>query len=136
MVERRPPSTRERLRSRLAAKRDRIRATRTGKVLLATLIAVAGAVVVAVGLLLVPLPGPGWLIVLAGIAIWSLEFRWARRLLHRARALLHVWTQWVRRQHLLVRFAIGSAVLLTVAAISLYGLRKWFGVDLVGQLLG
>jgi uncharacterized protein (TIGR02611 family) len=44
-------------------------------------ITVAGFVVVFVGLILVPLPGPGWLIVFAGLAILATEYVWARRLL-------------------------------------------------------
>lgn len=34
---------------------------------------------VAVGIALIPLPGPGLLVVAAGLAILSLEFEWARR---------------------------------------------------------
>ena len=44
-------------------------------------ITIAGFVVVVVGLILVPLPGPGWLIVFAGLAILATEYVWARRLL-------------------------------------------------------
>ncbi len=32
------------------------------------------------GVRLVPLPGPGWLIVFLGLAILGTEFAWARRL--------------------------------------------------------
>ena len=37
------------------------------------------------GLALVPLPGPGWVIVFIGLAIWASEFEWAQRLLDFAR---------------------------------------------------
>ena len=43
-------------------------------------IAIAGLIVVIGGLILVPLPGPGWLIVFLGIGILGLEFPAANRL--------------------------------------------------------
>jgi uncharacterized protein (TIGR02611 family) len=48
-------------------------------------ITIAGFTVVIVGLILVPLPGPGWLIVFAGLAILATEYVWARRLLNYAK---------------------------------------------------
>lgn len=39
---------------------------------------VLGFLVVVIGLILVPLPGPGWLVVFAGLAILSIEFVWAQ----------------------------------------------------------
>jgi uncharacterized protein (TIGR02611 family) len=50
-------------------------------------VAVVGAVVVLVGLILCVLPGPGLLTVAAGLAILATEFEWARRLLHRVREM-------------------------------------------------
>ena len=49
-------------------------------------VTIAGFVVMIVGLILVPLPGPGWLIVFAGLAILATEYVWARRLLNFAKA--------------------------------------------------
>ncbi|HKE97350.1 MAG TPA: PGPGW domain-containing protein [Actinomycetes bacterium] len=48
-------------------------------------VTVAGAVVIFVGALLLVLPGPGLLVIVAGLAILATEYRWARRLLARAR---------------------------------------------------
>lgn len=42
--------------------------------------------VLIVGLLLIPLPGPGWIVILSGLAILAKEFGWAQRLLERLRA--------------------------------------------------
>jgi len=39
---------------------------------------VIGFAVVILGLIMVPLPGPGWFVVFAGFAILSLEFVWAQ----------------------------------------------------------
>jgi uncharacterized protein (TIGR02611 family) len=44
-----------------------------------TVVATGGGTVVVVGIILMPLPGPGTLIVLVGLAILATEFRWAHR---------------------------------------------------------
>jgi uncharacterized protein (TIGR02611 family) len=49
-------------------------------------VTIAGFTVVIVGLILVPLPGPGWLIVFAGLAILATEYVWAQRLLNFAKS--------------------------------------------------
>jgi uncharacterized protein (TIGR02611 family) len=41
----------------------------------------AGLAVVACGVVLLPLPGPGWLVIFGGMAIWATEFVWAQRVL-------------------------------------------------------
>ena len=43
--------------------------------------ATAGVVVILVGIALIPLPGPGWLIVALGVAMLALEFDRAERVL-------------------------------------------------------
>jgi len=48
-------------------------------------ITVIGFLVVLIGLILIPLPGPGWLIVFAGLAILAREYVWAERLLNHAK---------------------------------------------------
>ncbi|MBP0460816.1 TIGR02611 family protein [Streptomyces montanisoli] len=42
---------------------------------------VVGLAVVAGGIVLLPLPGPGWLIIFGGMAVWGTEFVWAQRVL-------------------------------------------------------
>jgi uncharacterized protein (TIGR02611 family) len=95
-------------------------------------VALIGGLVLAVGIVLIPYPGPGWLIVFAGLAILATEFRWARRLLAFLRRRYHTWLAWLRRQHWIIRVL---AALFTVAlvlvtlwlldAFSLVG--GWFG---------
>ncbi|MBI4034619.1 PGPGW domain-containing protein [Candidatus Saccharibacteria bacterium] len=41
------------------------------------LVLLAGLVVLIVGIILIPLPGPGLLVMFAGLAILALEFEWA-----------------------------------------------------------
>jgi uncharacterized protein (TIGR02611 family) len=80
-------------------------------------IGVIGAAVIVLGLLLIPLPGPGWAIVFLGLGLWATEFHWAHRVLSRARIILRQWTGWVRRQSLLVRLLIGLIGLVFLAAV-------------------
>lgn len=83
-----------------------------------------------VGLVLVPLPGPGWLIVLFGVAVIASEFHWARRLLLWARHKLHVWTLFIQRSHWSVGASIGLATFLCVTlavwcVLKISGLPSW-----------
>jgi uncharacterized protein (TIGR02611 family) len=103
---------------RWASVRQRIRATRAGRLTLRIVVGLVGAVVVVVGLVLVPLPGPGWLIVLAGLAILSLEFEWARRLTTFTRTQLERWWHWLSRQPLVVRGVAGLVGLLFVGTVA------------------
>ncbi|MEU1606669.1 TIGR02611 family protein [Micromonospora matsumotoense] len=127
----RPTGWRWRLRTTL----DLIRANPTGRVALKIFIAVAGALVVTVGIALIPLPGPGWLIVIAGLAIWAVEFHWARRLLGFTRRHVHAWTRWATTRSLAVRFLLGSVGLVFVAVVLWLSLKYSLGIDLVAQLL-
>lgn len=93
-------------------------------------VAVIGAAVVVGGIVLIPLPGPGWLIVFGGLAILATEFEWAGRLLDFARRQVRGWTHWVGRQSLVVRGLIGLVGLLFVwgvlwAYVALQGVPPW-----------
>jgi uncharacterized protein (TIGR02611 family) len=95
------------------------RRTPAGRLGLKIGVGVSGAIVVGGGLVLVPLPGPGWLIVFAGIAIWSIEFRWARRLNQYVQARVSAWTRWYAQQDWPVRILLGVVLfILVIAAIS------------------
>lgn len=93
-------------------------------------VALLGTAVVIGGIALIPLPGPGWLIVFGGLAILATEFEWAGRLLDFARRNVLGWTHWVGRQSLLVRGLIGLVGLLFVGAVlwayvALQGVPTW-----------
>ncbi len=45
------------------------------------LVTIVGVLVVLIGIILIPLPGPGWAIVFGGLAILATEYVWAQRLL-------------------------------------------------------
>jgi uncharacterized protein (TIGR02611 family) len=74
--------TRPRRRFLDGVKERRARHRERNKVVRAAVV-LAGFVVVLAGLAMIPLPGPGLLVVAAGLALLALEFAWAERLLER-----------------------------------------------------
>jgi uncharacterized protein (TIGR02611 family) len=91
-------------------------------------IAIAGGLVVISGIVAIPYPGPGWLIVFAGLAILATEFEWARRLLHRARHTYDTWQAWLHNQHILIRLLViggtGLIVILTMWLLNVFDLMN------------
>ncbi|MEV4661995.1 TIGR02611 family protein [Micromonospora echinofusca] len=126
---------RPRWRQRLSTTLELIRANPTGRVALKIFIAIAGALVVTIGIALIPLPGPGWLLVIAGLGVWAVEFHWARRLLGFTRRHVHNWTQWVKDRSLAVRFLLGSVGLAFVGSVVWLSLKYSFGIDVVAEAL-
>ena len=112
---------------------DKIRANPTGRLALKIGIAVLGALVIALGIILIPFPGPGWAIVILGLAIWALEFAWAKALLTLTKRYVLTWTRWTAAQSWPVRGLIGVAGLLSVVAIVWGSVKLSFGVDLVTE---
>jgi len=51
-----------------------------------SIVLVVGGTVVAIGVAMIVLPGPAFVVIPAGLAILATEFVWARRLLVRVRA--------------------------------------------------
>lgn len=70
-------------------------------------VGVLGLLVVVAGLIMVPFPGPGWLVVFVGVAIWGSEFDWAANLLTWGRKKLSEWNDWLGRQALWVKGGVG-----------------------------
>ena len=118
-----------RLRERAGGIRQKARMTRAGRLTLQIITGTVGAGVILLGIVLIPLPGPGWLIVLLGLAILAAEFVWAQRLLTYTRDRLRAWWNWVNAQHLVVRLLIGAAGLVLVAVIVLGSVRLSFGLS-------
>lgn len=83
-----------------------------------------GLLIVLVGLALVPLPGPGWLIVVCGVVVWASEFEWAERLRDWLVERLRLWTAWLTQQAWYVKTSVG---LLTTALV----LGVFYGLFLV-----
>ena len=120
-------SERTGLRETISAQRDRIRGKRKTEFAYRIIVSVLGVAIIALGVVLLPLPGPGWLIIFLGLGVLASEFEWASRLLAYAKRRVGEWTDWVRRQSLFVRFLLGTATLAIVAA-AIYGYHLWRGL--------
>ncbi len=97
-------------------------------------VAIVGGAVLIAGIVMIPYPGPGWLVVFAGLAILAVEFTWAERVLRFAKGKYDAWTEWLRRQHLAVRIAIllltGVIVMVTIWLLNGFALvGGWVGID-------
>jgi len=96
--------------------RRKIRSNPHSHLIYRIVVGVVGLLIVILGLIMVPFPGPGWLVVFLGLATWASEFEWAQRLLHRARGALHTWATWLRPQPWWVK---GLTLVLTVVGVDL-----------------
>ncbi|GIJ29410.1 hypothetical protein Vqi01_45720 [Micromonospora qiuiae] len=124
-----------RWRRRISTTLALIRANPTGRVALKIVVGMLGALVICVGVVLIPLPGPGWLIVIAGLGIWAVEFHWAKRLLNFTRRHVYGWAAWVKKQSLAVRFVIGSVGIVFVSAVALFSIKHSLGIDVIARVL-
>ncbi|MFI7073000.1 TIGR02611 family protein [Micromonospora sp. WMMA1998] len=122
-------------RGRLHTTLELIRANPTGRVALKVFIGILGALVVTVGIALIPLPGPGWLLVIAGLGVWAVEFHWARRLLAFTRRHVNSWTRWVTSRSLGVRFVLGAVGLVFVSVVVWLSLKYSLGIDVVARAM-
>lgn len=109
-----PDPAPRRVSGRLRAIRARLHKLPGGAIAWRVLITLLGLVVILVGIVLLPLPGPGWLIIFAGLGVLATEYAWARHLLHRSRGAVGSWTRWSLRQNVWVRLAIGLAGVVVV----------------------
>src|SRR3712207_5368833 len=93
-------------------------------------VGVVGGLVVALGVMAIPLPGPGWLIVIAGLFVLATEFTWAERLLEFTKRQVKRWTDWVKRQRMWVRglIAVATAAFVygvLVVTLHVFGVPDW-----------
>ncbi|RLL65828.1 TIGR02611 family protein [Streptomyces sp. Z26] len=59
-----------------------------------------GLAIVVTGVILLPLPGPGWLIIFGGMAVWATEFVWAQLCLRWTKRKVGEGTAWWKRRRL------------------------------------
>ena len=104
-------------RIRLHTWRERVRATPATRAAYRWTVALVGLVIVLVGGILIPFPGPGWLIVFLGVGVWASEFHWAGRLLAFGRRHLDRWVGWLARQGWGVRGLVALGCWLVVMAM-------------------
>lgn len=112
-----------RWRRRIAARRSMNHPYRIG-------VGVVGGLVVSLGIVAIPLPGPGWLIVIAGLFVLATEFLWAERLLDFTKGHVKRWTDWVGEQPVWVRLLIAAATAafvygVLVVTLHVTGVPEW-----------
>jgi uncharacterized protein (TIGR02611 family) len=110
-------------RRRLGNFRARVRSWPGGGIVWRIGVTLVGLVVVAAGVVLLPLPGPGWLIIFAGLGILGSEYQWAKRLLGWVRSVVRGWTRRLAAEPLWVRLLAGLLTLVLLAGIAL---AAWF----------
>lgn len=95
-------------------------------------VAVAGSVVTLIGLVLVPLPGPGFLLVAAGLAILATQFAWAAKPLRYARVKAEQGVDEIAKSVWRTAFAVLCGLVpLSIGVTHLMGLR----LPVVGEFL-
>jgi len=111
----------QRLRERLAERRaEHLQRGRLYRLL----VMVAGAAVTLVGLALLVLPGPAFVVIPIGLAMLALEFAWAERLLDRAIAHADVAQRTARRATPAQR-VLAAVTMVAVAGGALFAAASW-----------
>lgn len=114
--------------------RDRLRDRPVADLTYRTAVGVVGTLVLVIGIIAIPYPGPGWAIVFLGLGILATEFRAAQIVLHYARARYDAVMAWFARQHIAVKAlsAVFTAafVIVTLWLFGAVGLAAgWVGID-------
>jgi len=109
--------------ARVRAFRGSVRSLPGGRLIWRIVVTVLGVAVLAIGIVLLPLPGPGWVIIFAGLGILASEYTWARRLLSFMRRQVTKWSRWLARQPLWVRLLGG---LISLAFLAVIALGAWY----------
>ena len=93
-------------------------------------IGIVGGLVVLIGIVMIPYPGPGWLVVFAGLAILATEFEFAARVLENLREKYEWWKAWLKQQPLWVQLLVlgftGLVIVVTVWLLNGFGFISYF----------
>jgi uncharacterized protein (TIGR02611 family) len=112
---------------RWARWRDGLRERPVVDVVYRVAVATVGFGVLAVGILAIPYPGPGWAIVFLGLGILATEFRWAQRLLRFAKDRYDHVMAWFRARGVWVQVAgVMFTTAVVLATLWLMGAIGWF----------
>lgn len=100
---------------------------RTRKVL----IGFVGWAVLLLGIVMIPYPGPGWVVVFVGLSILATEFDWARDVHEFAHGKYDAWQAWLKVQPIYIKVLFwcltAVTVIVTVWLLNGYGLlNAWF----------
>ncbi|GAB2913839.1 TIGR02611 family protein [Streptomyces heilongjiangensis] len=91
---------------------------------------VIGLAVVVTGVIMLPLPGPGWVVIFGGMAIWATEFVWAQLVLRWTKRKVTEATQRALDPRVRRRNLILTTIGLVIVAV-LVGVYLWkFGFEM------
>ncbi|MFF4233400.1 TIGR02611 family protein [Streptomyces sp. NPDC001820] len=91
---------------------------------------IVGLGVVGAGIVMLPLPGPGWLVIFGGMAIWATEFVWAQLVLRWTKRKVTEAAQRALDPRVRRRNIILTTVGLVIIAV-LVGIYLWkFGMEM------
>ena len=99
------------------------------------LIGLVGWAVLLLGIVMIPYPGPGWVVVFIGLSILATEFKWASDVHDYAHVKYTAWRKWIARQPIyivslfwLMTFA---TCIVTIWLLNGYGLlNSWLQLQL------
>jgi len=100
-------------------------------------VTVVGFAVVGLGIIAIPLPGPGFLIVVAGLAILATEYVWARNALEKAKGRAAQAAEQATASPLRTALTIAFAIAMVGVGIALAVVERlplsgyWTGVSLI-----
>ncbi|APE35824.1 TIGR02611 family protein [Nocardia mangyaensis] len=98
------------------------------------IVGVVGGVVLLVGIITIPYPGPGWALVFAGFGILATEFVWAHHTLTWVRGKYRIVMDWYTSRGWVIR-ALGAVATFALVVVTLWLLGTysmvagWIGVD-------
>ncbi|MFF7260251.1 TIGR02611 family protein [Streptomyces sp. JV178] len=91
---------------------------------------IIGLAVVVAGVIMLPLPGPGWVVIFGGMAIWATEFVWAQLVLRWTKRKVTEATQRALDPRVRRRNLILTSIGLVIVAV-LMGVYLWkFGFEM------
>jgi uncharacterized protein (TIGR02611 family) len=89
---------------------------------------IIGLAVVVAGIIMLPLPGPGWVVIFGGMAIWATEFVWAQLVLRWTKRKVTLAAQRALDPRVRRRNIILTTIGLVIVAV-LVGIYVWkFGI--------
>ncbi|MFH8499431.1 TIGR02611 family protein [Streptomyces coeruleorubidus] len=89
---------------------------------------IIGLAVVVAGIIMLPLPGPGWVVIFGGMAIWATEFVWAQLVLRWTKRKVTEAAQRALDPRVRRRNIILTSIGLVIVAV-LVGIYVWkFGI--------
>lgn len=97
-----------------------------------TAVGFVGGIVLIAGVIMIPYPGPGWLVVFAGLGILSTEYTWAQKVLLYARGKYDAWQAWIAKQNAVLK-AVFWLLTAVVVVVTIWLLN---GYGLINHLLG